>query len=101
MTGTWRRSEWTQYATHSVSQSGNSWHWTHDYLWGAGMRHEEGDGTVTEVSGSTASVEVTIDYTEPDGSHNKGYYTGRVSCDENGKALGISWSNNSSWVREQ
>jgi len=101
MTGGWRRSGWTQYATFTITQSGNRIQWTHNYLWGSGMRQEQANGTVTEAGSGSASVAVDIDYAEPDGSHSKASYTGRVTCDGNGKAIWVGWSNNSEIVREQ
>ena len=99
MTGVWRRSGWTQYATFTITQSGNRMQWAHDYLWGAGMRQEVANGTITE-TGSSASILVYIDYAEPDGTHSKASYAGSVTC-ENGKATSVSWNNNSTIVREQ
>jgi hypothetical protein len=97
--GTWRRSGWTQYAIFTITQSGNKIQWTHDYLWGAGMHREVANGTVTEINGGPR-IEVDIDYDEPNGSHSKASYTGRVSCDANGKGVTVEWSNNSTIVRE-
>jgi hypothetical protein len=100
MTGVWRRSGWTQYATFTITQSGNKMQWAHDYLWGAGMRHEQANGTVTDEGSGSASVIVDIDYTEPDRTRSHAQYGGSVTCN-NGRAIRVWWNNNSEIVREQ
>lgn len=65
------------------------------------MRHELANGTVSEIGTSGANIAVDIDYTEANGSHSNASYTGSVTCDTNGKAISVFWSNNSKIERIQ
>ena len=76
------------------TQSGNKITWSVDYPWGGGTRHEDSEGTVSDLSSGSARIEANITYTEANGLTYKANYTGTVSVDSDGKATRIVWSNN-------
>jgi len=68
------------------------------------MRTESATGRVqgTCQGARVGQVEVDIVYTYSDSTPTgKASYTGRLSCDANGKVVSIRWSNGSSYSREQ
>jgi len=102
MGGEWVMERWTDHANFTVSQNGNRVQATHDYPWSSGTRHSEAVGTIEDQPCKGARigrVDMDFTYNEPDGRVTHASYTGEVTCDENGKAVRISWDNGSNWKR--
>lgn len=87
------------YVVRTISQDGKKISWTADYMYGPTKIHESAEGTVSETSAGSASVQVTITYTTATEPTRKGTFTGSVSVDSNGKATKFSWSNGDRYVR--
>jgi len=96
VSGTWKAS--IGGIVRTIRQSGSTIRWSADYKWGSVDRHEDMQGTVSDLS-SGSGIEVMITYTATGERTYKAGYSASASVDRNGKATSIRWSNGDVYTR--